>query len=153
MSAGCQNYTQLKQTNKTTDVSWIWDSGYKWVKDNLSACHSWCLWHCFHGANKNVLFVIFVSDLKITNSVFVASSCESIMKVLQNWRPCMWICMNKLRHVFWKQCDNTTSSLCSLLVPCFNLALQYICSAYGRDWFVGHNLILEHYLRWHCISL
>ena len=110
-------------------------------------------WQIFHGANKNVLFVIFVSDLKITNSVFVASSCEIIMKVLQNWHPCMWIYMNKLRPVFWKHCDNTTSGLCNLLGPCFNLALQYICAAYGKDWFVGHNLILEHYLRWHCISL
>ena len=31
MSTGCQNYTQLKQTNKTSCVSWIWDGGYKWV--------------------------------------------------------------------------------------------------------------------------
>ena len=156
MSAGSQNNTQWKQTNKTiSDVSWFWDSGYKWVKDNLPACHSWCLWHwqIFHGANMNVLLVIFVSDLKITNSVFVASSCEIIMKVLQNWRPRMWIYMNKLSRVFWKHCDNTTSGLCRLLVPCFNLALQYICAAYGRDWFVGHNLILKHYLRWYCISL
>ena len=31
MSTGCQNYTQLKQTNKTSCVSWIWGGGYKWV--------------------------------------------------------------------------------------------------------------------------
>ena len=32
MSAGCQNYTPLKQTNKTSYASWIWDGGYEWVK-------------------------------------------------------------------------------------------------------------------------
>ena len=32
MSAGCQNYTQLNQTNKTSYVSRIWDGGNKWAK-------------------------------------------------------------------------------------------------------------------------
>ena len=31
MSAGCQNYTQLKQTNKTIYASWMWDREYEWV--------------------------------------------------------------------------------------------------------------------------
>ena len=31
MSAGRQNYTQLKQNNKTSYASWIWDGGYEWV--------------------------------------------------------------------------------------------------------------------------
>ena len=31
-SAGCQNYTLLTQTNKTSSVFLIWDGGYKWVK-------------------------------------------------------------------------------------------------------------------------
>ena len=34
MSAGRQNYTQLQRTNKASYVSWIWDSGYNWVKHN-----------------------------------------------------------------------------------------------------------------------
>ena len=29
MAPGCQNYSQLNQTNKTSAVSWIWDGGYK----------------------------------------------------------------------------------------------------------------------------
>ena len=35
MSAGCQNDTQLKQTNKTSYASCIWDGGYTWVKREL----------------------------------------------------------------------------------------------------------------------
>ena len=31
VSAGCQNYTQLKQTNKTRYASLIWDGGYKGI--------------------------------------------------------------------------------------------------------------------------
>ena len=31
MSTGCQNDTQLKQTNKTSYVSWNLDGGYEWV--------------------------------------------------------------------------------------------------------------------------
>ena len=36
MSAGCQNDTQLKQGNKTSNASWIWDGGYKWVNPDYS---------------------------------------------------------------------------------------------------------------------
>ena len=35
MSAECQNGTQLKQTNKTSYASCIWDGRYKWVKREL----------------------------------------------------------------------------------------------------------------------
>ena len=35
MSAGCQNDTQLKQTNKTSYASCIWDGRYTWVKREL----------------------------------------------------------------------------------------------------------------------
>ena len=31
MSAGCQNYTQLKKTNQTIYASWMWDREYEWV--------------------------------------------------------------------------------------------------------------------------
>ena len=54
MSAGCQNYTQLKQTNKTSYASWIWDDGYKWVNTflcfalvpSLSVSNMTCNWLC-----------------------------------------------------------------------------------------------------------
>ena len=32
VSAGCQNYTQPKQTNKTNDAPLIWDGGYQRIK-------------------------------------------------------------------------------------------------------------------------
>ena len=43
-SAGCQNYTQLKQTNKTSCASFKWDGGYKLVKvilQHLAAVKYW----------------------------------------------------------------------------------------------------------------
>ena len=36
MSGGCPNDTQLRPGNKTSDVSWIWDDGYKWVNPDYS---------------------------------------------------------------------------------------------------------------------
>ena len=43
-SAGCQNDTQLKQTNKTSCASFKWDGGYKWAKaifQHLAAVKYW----------------------------------------------------------------------------------------------------------------